>query len=60
MPERFPSPAPLKLEERMLLALATTQTEILMGKTGDDKEIVIDPINIKPLVDETGAYQGEN
>jgi hypothetical protein len=60
MPERFPSPLPLKPEERMLLALATTHTEILMGKTGDDKEIVIDPINIKPLVDETGAYQGEN
>jgi hypothetical protein len=60
MPERFPSPAPLKPEERMLLALATTHTEILMSKTGDDKEIVIDPINIKPLVDETGAYQGEN
>jgi hypothetical protein len=60
MTERFPSPAPLKPEERMLLALATTHTETLMDKTGDDKEIVIDPINIKPLVDETGAYQGEN
>jgi hypothetical protein len=60
MPERFPSPAPLKSEERMLLALAMTHTEILMSKTEDDKEIVIDPINIKPLVDETGAYQGEN
>jgi hypothetical protein len=60
MPERFPSPAPLKPGERILLALATTHPEILMGKTGDDKEIVIAPINIKPLMDETGGSQGEN
>lgn len=60
MPERFPSPAPLKPEERMLLALATTHPEILMDKPDDDKEIVIAPINIKPLVDETGGDQGEN
>jgi hypothetical protein len=60
MRERFPSPAPLKPEERMLLALVTTRPEILTDKPGDDKEIVIDPINIKPLVDETRGYQGEN
>lgn len=60
MRERFPSPEPLKPEERMLLALATTHPEILMDNPGDDNEIVIDPININPLVDETGGHQGEN
>ena len=60
MRERFPSPAPLKPEERMLLALATTHPEILMNKPDEDGEIVIGPIDIKPLVAETHSYQGEN
>jgi hypothetical protein len=57
---QFPSPAPLKPEDRMLLALAKTHPELLMEERGEDKEIVIAPINIKPLVDETAASQGEN
>jgi hypothetical protein len=57
---QFPSPAPLKPEERMLLALAKTHPEILLDKPDDEKEIVIAPINIKPLVDETAGSQGEN
>jgi len=60
MPERFPSPAPLKPEERMLLALAMTHPEILPVKSADDREIVVDPINIKPLSSENRDYQGEN
>jgi len=59
-PEQFPSSAPLKPEERMLLALATTHPEILRDQADDDKEIVITPINIRPLADETGGPQGEN
>jgi hypothetical protein len=57
---RFPSPAPLKPEERMLLALASTHPEVLLDKPKYDKEIVIAPINIKPLVDESGEWRGEN
>ena len=58
--EQFPSPAPLQPEERMLLALATTHPEVLMERADQDKEIAIAPINITPLVKETGGYQGEN
>ncbi len=57
---QFPSPAPLKPEERMLLALAKTHPEMLLDKPDDEKEIVIAPNNIKPLVDETAGSQGEN
>jgi len=58
--ESFPSPAPLKAEERTLLALAKTHPELLTKDSDADKEIVINPINIKPLADETGSSQGEN
>ena len=58
--EQFPLPAPLQPEERMLLALATIHPEVLRDKAGDDTAVVIAPINIKPLVDETGSNQGEN
>jgi hypothetical protein len=58
--ETFPSPVPLKAEEQMLLALATTHPDLLTKEPDGDKEIVIAPINIKPLVDETGGPQGEN
>jgi hypothetical protein len=60
MGKQFPSGAPLKPEERMLLVLATTHPEILMDMPDDDKEIAIAPISIKPLVDEAGGSQGEN
>jgi hypothetical protein len=60
MPERFPSPAPIKPEERMLVALATTHPEILMDQPATGQQIVIDLINIKPLVDVTSGSQGEN
>jgi hypothetical protein len=60
MLERFPLPAPLKREERMLLALAATHPEILMDKPDEDREIVIAPISISPLADETGGHQGED
>ena len=60
MREQFPSPAPLKPEERILLALATTHPEILMDQPDGGKEIVIAPISIQPLVNVTGGDQGEN
>jgi hypothetical protein len=61
MTEHFPSPAPLKPEERMLLALAQTHPEFLRELSRDDseQEISIAPIHIKPLA-ETGDDQGEN
>jgi hypothetical protein len=62
MREQFPSQVPLKAEERVLLALAQTHPEVLRewSRDGSDQEISIAPINIKPLVDETGSNQGEN
>jgi len=60
MRERFPSPAPLQPEERMLLALATTHPEALLKEPESDKEIAFAPINITPLVKEAGGYEGEN
>jgi hypothetical protein len=62
VPTQFPSPAPLKPEERVLLALAQTHPEVLreLSRGEDDQEISIAPINIKPLVDETAGTQGEN
>jgi len=58
MREQFPSPVPLKLEERVLLALAHIHPETL-DRSDDDKEIVIAPIDIKPLAG-SGDDKGEN
>ncbi len=62
MQEQFPTPAPLKSEERVLLALTQTHPEALqeLSRTQDDQEISISPINIKPLAGQTSASQGEN
>jgi hypothetical protein len=62
MREQFPLQVPLKAEERVLLALAQTHPEVLreLSRDDSDQEISIAPINIKPLVDETGGNQGEN
>lgn len=61
MKEHFPLPAPLKPEERMLLALAQTHPDALreLSRSDNDQEISIAPIHIKPLA-ETGDNQGEN
>jgi hypothetical protein len=59
MREQFPSPVPLKPEERGLMALAQRHPEILAYRTGDDREIVIAPIDIQPLA-ESGEDKGEN
>jgi len=58
MRDQFPAPAPLKPEERVLLALAQIHPGIL-DRSDDDKEIVIAPIDIKPLAG-SGDDQGEN
>jgi hypothetical protein len=62
MTERFPSPVPLKPEERMLLALAQTHPEFLgeLSRDDDDQEISIAPIHIKPLAEASDENQGEN
>ncbi len=60
--DQFPSPAPLKPEERMLLALVQTHAELLgeMSRDDDDQEISIAPIHIKPLAEASDDNQGEN
>ena len=60
--EHFPLPAPLKPEERMLLALAQTHPEFLreLSRDDEDQEISIAPIHIKPLAEGTGDHGGEN
>ena len=60
--DHFPSPAPLKPEERMLLALAQTHPEFLgeLSRDDDDQEISIAPIHIKPLAEVSDDNQGEN
>jgi hypothetical protein len=60
--DQFPSPAPLKPEERMLLALAQTHPEFLgkLSRNDDDQEISIAPIHIKPLAEVSDDNQGEN
>ena len=62
MREHFPSPAPLRPEERMLLALAQTHPESLgeLSRDDDDQEISIAPIHIKPLAEVSDENQGEN
>ena len=62
MSKHFPLPAPLKPEERMLLALAQSHPEFLreVSHSDNDQEISIAPIDIKPLAEGTGDQQGEN
>ena len=58
--DQFPSLAPLKPEERVLLALAKTHPEALLDQADADKELAIAPIDIKPLADENSDHQGDN
>jgi len=62
MPAQFPSPQPLKPEERVLLALANTNPDALspLAAEQDEKEIAIQPITIKPLAEDAGEPEGDH
>jgi hypothetical protein len=56
VPQQFPMPAPLTMQERTLLELANANPQALRILATNKEEIVIDPIVIKPL----SGPEGEN
>jgi len=46
---QFPSPTPLTLEEHALLALARSNSEVLLNQPDRSRDLEIAPIEIKPL-----------
>jgi len=58
-PRQFPTRTPMSAEEHALLALARTHPDALPAQADDANALSIAPIEIKPLVPETGAPQGE-
>lgn len=56
VPQQFPMPAPLTVQERTLLELANANPQALRVLATNKEEVVIDPIIIKPL----SGPEGEN